>query len=72
MKGKEKAKDRVLLYYSKISRLGRWKRVSKWDSERAASVAGGKPELCGILEAKKILLKGSHFYWMEINTWTLD
>lgn len=55
---KRRAKDRALIYYSrswniprysKILRLGRGKRVTKWDSEKDTKADGGKPGGCDIL-----------------------
>lgn len=56
-KGRREPKT-ALLYYSKISSLGRRKGVSKWDLEKAASVAGGKPGVYDVLDAKKSIAKG--------------
>lgn len=37
--------------------VGKWKQVSKQDSERAANAAGVKPEVCDLLDIKESVAK---------------
>lgn len=45
-----------MVYYFKILRLGRGKRVSKWDLERVVSVVGGKLGVWDVLEVKESIV----------------